>query len=213
MAKKDDVTIEETNEQVNDEPEVKEEEVTEEEKALTQDDLNKAVSKRLKEEKAKHDKDLAELRKQMQEKIKEERKEAEELAKLSQEERAKVEKEKEEMLLKSERDNLNKERQEFERDKLKLETEKQLVERKLPAQFAKYLLGDSAEETLENINTFEGEYQEAIRTEVDQRIAGPKPKLGGDKQKRYTHDQLKGMTLEEARANMDDIDKAMESGL
>lgn len=119
------------------------------------------------------------LRKEMEERIEKERKEAEELAKLSAEERAKVERERKEMELQKEREKLEQEKKKFYRERLELQTTKTLQERKLPTSFAKFVMGDDAESTLENIVEFEKQWQEALELEVNKRLGSASlPKTG-----------------------------------
>ena len=216
MAKKDDVIT--TEEQVTTEEEAKTEEIQDDEnKTLTyeehQEALNKTISQRLKDEKAKHSKELAELQKKMQEQIKEERKEAEELAKLSAEERSKVEKEKETLRIDKERKELEDDKRIFQREKLLLETEKQLAARKLPVEFAKYVIGDSAESTLESITVFEEQWQEALDTGIRDRLKGPSPQQGQQVagNKRFTSEMVDKMSQSEVNANLGAIKESMKT--
>lgn len=101
--------------------------------------------------------------------------EGERLAKMSQEERLKAEKERDELKLQQDREALEKERADFNRQKLLLETEKILVERKLPPTFAEVLVGADADTTLERINTFEQRWLEAVDVEVTERLKGKTP--------------------------------------
>lgn len=118
------------------------------------------------------------LRKEMEEKIKTERKEAEELAKLSAEERARVEAEKKELALKQREEELAEKERSFQRKKLELDTVDVLRERKLPVDFAEFVLGDDSESTLDNIVKFQERWQEAVEAEVSKRLATGKPNVG-----------------------------------
>lgn len=96
-----------------------------------------------------------------------------ELAKLSEEEKAKKQ-------LDMERQSLEKERLEFKKIKLELETTKILDERKLPTKFAKYLIADDNEQTLANINEFQENWQQAIQSEIESRLKGKTPQKNGE---------------------------------
>ena len=107
----------------------------------------------------------------MQEQIEKERKEAEELAKLS-------EKEKADRLFAQQREEFEKQKAEFEKAKLELEATKILDERKVPARFVKYVVADTAENTMANIESFEKEWKEAIQSEIESRLKGKTPQKG-----------------------------------
>lgn len=118
------------------------------------------------------------MRKEWEEKVKEERKQAEELAKLSAEERAKVEAERREADFKKKEEELLERERQFAKKQLEMDTIDVLRERKLPTTFSKFVLGKDAEETLENIVKFQEDYQQAIETEVNKRLASDVPRVG-----------------------------------
>lgn len=152
----------------------------------------------------------AEFKQTLEKEKAEARKEAEELAKLSAAERAKVEKEKEELRIDKERQELKEQRAEFEREKLLLETEKQLTQRKLPGDFAPYVIGGDAEDTLERMTVFEEQWRQAIETEIQERLKSKSPKAGAKKQGHYTRDQVEKMSQDEVAANMEAIEESMQ---
>jgi len=151
-----------------------------------------------------------EFKKELEKEKEEARKEAEELAKLSEEEKLKAEKEREEMKITKEREELNKERSEFERERLQLQAEKELASRKLPTEFAPYILGEDADDTFERITTFEEQWQNAIQSEIEERLKSKTPKLGARKQSHFTKEQVAGMSQEEVAANMAEIEESMK---
>ena len=55
----------------------------------------------------------------------------------------------------------------------------ELDKRKLPVSFAKFLLKETAEKTLENITSFETAFREAVQAEVDSKLKGKTPEKGG----------------------------------
>lgn len=143
-------------------------EPTPEPKTYTEEELQKIVDKRVTEAiKKREEKLMAE----MQEQIEKERKEAEELAKLS-------EKEKADRLFAQQREEFEKQKLEFEKAKLELEATKILDERKIPTRFVKYVVADTAENTMANIESFEKEWKEALQTEIDARLKGKTPQKG-----------------------------------
>lgn len=115
---------------------------------------------------------------EIEQRIEKERKDAEELSRLSTEERAKAEKEREEMRMSEERKKFDDEKRSFYKERLELQTSKDLQERKLPPTFAKFVMGEDAEGTLENIVNFEKNWQEAIELEVNKRLVTSTPKTG-----------------------------------
>jgi restriction endonuclease Mrr len=141
-------------------------EPVEQEKTFTQAELDSIIEKRLNKERAKWEK-----------KVKEEADEAARLAQMS-------EAEKQEALF-------NKRVQEFEereaafnaaqealsREKMLNETNKQLVSRGLPLDFADKLMANTAEDTLANIDAFEKSWQAAINNAVDSKIKGSTPTI------------------------------------
>ncbi|NGP45977.1 DUF4355 domain-containing protein [Bacillaceae bacterium SIJ1] len=149
-----------------------------EEKTFTQEDMDNAIQQRLAKEKKKFEQERKKQEKEMREQIEQEKKEAAELAKLSEEERLKVEAEKKEMQLKQREEELNEKEKEFQRKKLEMDTVEVLRERKLPPQFASLVLGEDSEDTLNNIVTFQEEWQEAIEAEVNKRLATDTPSVG-----------------------------------
>jgi hypothetical protein len=94
--------------------------------------------------------------------------EAERLAKLSADE-----KKAEEDRLRAEE--LAKKDRELTVRELQLEAVDELNKRKLPVGFAKILLGETAEDTLEKIKLFETAFREAVQAEVDSKLKGRTP--------------------------------------
>ena len=116
-------------------------------------------------------KEREKLMEQMREEIERERREAEELAKLSERERQKRE-------LEKEREKLEAEKRAFYRERMKLQAEQELLNRGLPTVLAPYVLGETAEETLNAITELEEKWREALETEVNKRLATDVPKVG-----------------------------------
>lgn len=153
-----------------------------------------------------------EYKKDLETKTEEVRREAEELAKLSAEERSKVEKEKEEMRLSKDREKLESERKEFESEKLRLQAEKELITRNLPGEFAPYIYGDDADDTMERITVFEEQWQKALQISVDERLRSKTPRLGQSKSGKFTPEQIDSMSADEINANWETISKQMQEG-
>ena len=104
-----------------------------------------------------------------QAKLETEKSEAEKLAKMSEAERFNAE------LLKQ-KDAFESERAQFNREKLELQTVKELAAEGLPTEFSSYVLADSAETIKENIKTFKTKWQAEIEKAVDERLQGRTPK-------------------------------------
>jgi hypothetical protein len=132
------------------------------EKKLTQEDFDKAISKRLAREKAKWEKEFAV-------KLEIEKKESEELAKLS-------EAEKQKKLFEKQVKEFEETKRAFENERLLNETSKQLASKNLPIEFAEMLKGNDAEKTFENIQLFEAKFNEAVEKVVTERLRGNVPK-------------------------------------
>lgn len=160
-------TMEETNnqEQVKDvEQTDQQEEQKEETITLTKEELqrkldsetDKKLEKALKTAKAKWEEEF-------NKKLEQEKEEAERLAKLSAKERQ------EEELIKREKQ-LEKRLKDLERRELKSDAISDLKEKGLPAEFADFLLGKDAEETLNNINSLKKTFDEAVNQAIKEKL-------------------------------------------
>ena len=125
------------------------------------EDMEAKLQKMLEDAKAKWEKDLVE-------RLEKERKEQQRLSTLSDEEK------KQAMMEARESELAEKERQLLMRS-LELDTIKILDEEKLPVKFAKFLIGEDSESTLENIKTFKTEWRNALNAAVDKRLGGRTP--------------------------------------
>ncbi|WP_129692325.1 DUF4355 domain-containing protein [Gottfriedia acidiceleris] len=140
---------------------------TEEElQAKLQSETDRRVTEALKKQQAKWEEDF-------KTKLETEKKEAQRLAKLSAEEQ--------------EREKFDKERKEFEaeklqhqRDALELQTTKILADKKLPTQFASFLITENdADKVKAHIDSFEQTFQSAVQAAVEERLKGSAPKVPG----------------------------------
>lgn len=136
---------------------------TEEEvQAMLQKETDRKTTKALETAKSKWEAEY-------QAKLETEKSEAEKLAKMSEAERFNAE------LLKQ-KDAFESERAQFNREKLELQTVKELAAEGLPTEFSSYVLADSAETIKENIKTFKTKWQAEIEKAVDERLQGRTPK-------------------------------------
>lgn len=163
------------NNQVNDGAQHQEQETTNTEKTFTQSELDSIIEKRLSKERAKWEK-----------KVKEEADEAARMAQMSEAEKQEALFNKRVKELEEREALFNQQQVALQRDKMLNETNKQLVSRGLPLDFADKLMAETAEDTLANIDAFEKQWQEAINNAVDSKIKGstptsPLPKNNGNK--------------------------------
>ncbi len=128
-------------------------------------EISKAVNTALENRDAKHQKDL-------QQAVNDALAEKERLSKLSEKER------KDEELSKREKD-LEKRLADIERKELLADAVSDLNKKELPAEFAEVLLGEDAESTLKNINTFKESFDKAVNDAVKEKLRQDTPPAGG----------------------------------
>lgn len=104
-----------------------------------------------------------------QAKLEAEKSEAEKLAKMSEAERFESE-------LSKQKEAFETERAQFNREKLELQTVKELSAEGLPTSFSSYVLADSAETIKDNIKNFKSMWQAEIEKAVNERLQGRTPK-------------------------------------
>ena len=116
-------------------------------------------------------------------------------------------------MLRIEKEKFEAEKQQFARERMLMETNKQMIQRNLPTDFAEYLLSDSAEKTLDNINQFQKTWDAALNNAVNAKLAGTSPVLPekDNKQVNYSMDDIKNMSTEEIMANFDSIQHALKN--
>lgn len=121
------------------------------------------------------DRRVNQAQKKWQEKQKEiveaEKAEAARLAKMSAAEREKAQYEKERAEFEAEKAKLQQER-------LVSQVEKELVTKGLDANFAKYVIADTEEDILNNINNLKNLFDKAVNEAIKEKIATPAPKRG-----------------------------------
>ena len=126
-------------------------------KAMIQKEADRRVTEALKKKEEKTKDEIAEAKK-----------EALELAKLSEKERIERERQKE-------IDDFKKEKAEFQREKLKLEAQQDLVKKGLNPIYAEFLVKDDAEKTLKNINAFDEQYRKDLEEGIKAKLKGKTP--------------------------------------
>ncbi|MDM8100942.1 DUF4355 domain-containing protein [Oceanobacillus oncorhynchi] len=133
-------------------------------KAEVDSQVSKAVDKALKNREEKHQEEI-------QKAIDDAIAEKERLSKLSEKERQQEE------LTQREKKILERE-EEIKRAQLRSDAVADLQEKKLPSDFADFLLGDDAEITLENINSFKKAFDEAVNAQVKVALRQETPPSG-----------------------------------
>ena len=154
---------------------------TEEEVAKRlQSETDKRVSQALATAKAKWESEF-------QEKLQQEKSEAEKLAKMSEAERNQLQLDQ----MKQEFEN---ERKQFLREKMELQTVKELSANGLPTEFSKFVLADTAEDVRENIKVLKDAFALAIEQAVEKRLQGTTPKASSQKGVTVTKEQFGKMS-------------------
>lgn len=147
--------------------EEQQEQEQQEERKFTQEELNQAVAKRVKRERGKWEKEVAEAKK-----------EAQRLAELTEEERA-------EELNRLKDEKITKLEAIIHRMNLESDTVDRLAIEGLPIEFKTFLMQDDAETTNTNIKAFKEVFLKAVQEEVDKRLKGKTPSSGGNAKKVY----------------------------
>jgi hypothetical protein len=107
-----------------------------------------------------------------QKELEEQKNEAARLAKLS-------EKERQQAIFDKEREDFEKEKEQFRKEQLFVEKGKQLAKQGMPADFASRINGETAEEILEDVKAIREEWDKAVETKVNERLASKnKTKIG-----------------------------------
>lgn len=130
--------------------------------------------------------------------------EAKKLERMSAEEKAKYQFEKE-------RKEFEESKAAFAKQQLQLAVGAELQKRNLPSDFAKYLAGDTAQQSTENINVFEKAFNEAVSNIVNERMRGTPPKDSNGNNKTFTKEQLENMSPEEINKNWSAVSSSMKS--
>ena len=167
-------------------------------KTFTQDELNKIVAERVAKERRKLD---AEILKQqeMQEKLIEE--ESEKLAKMTEAEKVKAKAERERKKFEEKVARYEAEMRAFEQEKIKTQTMKLLDEKGLPIELCQFINSSTADEIMDNVNTFYKCFNEAVEQVVTERLRGKSPSVSTVSKNTFSMEQLRGMSVEEINKN------------
>lgn len=132
---------------------------------FSQDEVNEIISKRLKKEQAKWERDF-------KTKLEEEKKEAERLANLNAEQRKEEEYQKRLKEVEEREKTLRLQEERVEAIQI-------LNDRGLSPDFVDFLMANDSQTTLDNINNFEKAFKEALKVEISKRLPSGTPSSGG----------------------------------
>lgn len=148
----------------------------EEVKTFTQDEVDKFIKDRLTREQTKWDKAI-------EKKVADKIKESQRLSELSEDEL------KAETLTQKEQE-IEEREQRIRSRELLIDAEDALRERKLPADFAPFLLAEDEEATMENINVFKKAFNDAVKSEVKNELTGETPQVNKNKDSTLTRKKI-----------------------
>lgn len=114
--------------------------------------------------------------------------------------------------LAEERESLEAEKAAFAQQRMEVAVGQELCKRGLPAAFAPWLAGETAEESAQRIDTFEVLFQEAIAQAVTSRMRGCGAPKAPQAARGYSREELRNMTHQEINANWTAVQRALESG-
>ena len=125
-------------------------------------------------------------------------------------EEAKIEAERKAKLTEAEK--LAEERKEFESMKRQFEyeqrvnsTSKVLASNNLPIEFADFLIAESDEATTQRVDLFKNAFNEALEKALTERLRGNTPKTSTVKNRTFTANDIKNMSVEEINKNWEQI--------
>ena len=150
-----------------------------EEKTFTQAELDKILNKKFA---------------QWQKKTEEAKIEAERKAKLTEAEK-----------LAEERKEFEAMRKQFEYEKRVNSTSKVLASNNLPVEFADFLIAESDEATTQRVDLFKNAFNEALEKALTERLRGNTPKTATVKNRTFTANDIKNMSVEEINKNWEQI--------
>jgi hypothetical protein len=137
-------------------------------------------------------------------KLEKEKSEAEKLAQLSESEKAKME-------IQRQKDEFENERKQFLREKLELQTVKELASIGLPTEFSRFIVHENsnADEIKKSIEVLKTEFEKAIEEAVNKKLQGTTPKVTTKKDgTTVTKEQFRKMGYEE-RMKIFESDEAL----
>lgn len=112
--------------------------------------------------------------------------------------------------LEAEREALEAEKAAFARQRMEVAVGQELGRRNLPTAFAPWLTGETTEESVQRIETFEVLFQEAIAATVTNRMRGAGAPRAPPPAHSYSREELRNMTHQEINANWEAVRRALE---
>ena len=167
-------------------------------KTFTQEEVNEMIAKRIARETKKIE---AEREKAYQAQLEAELKESERLMQLNEADRLKAKAEKERKQFEEERKKFEEQMKAFEKQKIRDQTIQMLDERKIPIALAQFITSENADEIMDNVNTFQKCFDEAVEQVVAERLKGKSPSTSTVSKNTYSMEQLRGMSVEEINKN------------
>ena len=186
------------NNVVTEEVQVQDTETQEQVKTFTQEEVNEMIAKRIARETKKIE---AEREKAYQAQLEAELKESERLMQMNEADRLKAKAEKERKQFEEERKKFEEQMKAFEKQKIRDQTIQMLDERKIPIALAQFITSENADEIMDNVNTFQKCFDEAVEQVVAERLKGKSPSTSTVSKNTYSMEQLRGMSVEEINKN------------
>ena len=187
------------NTQLNNDVEAAQIESTE--KTYTQEQVNEMIARRVARETKKIE---AEKEKAYQAQLEAELKESERLAQMNEADRVKAKAEKERKQFEQEKKLFAEQMKAFEQQKIKNQTMQMLGERNMPVELAQFITSQKADEIMDNVNTFQKHFNEAVEKVVAERLRGKTPSVS-TMSKGFNMNDLKNMSPAEINANWNKI--------
>ena len=115
--------------------------------------------------------------------------------------RLKAKAEKERKQFEEEKRMFNEQMKAFEQQKIRNQTMQMLDERKIPVALAQFITSENADEIMDNVNTFQKCFDEAVEQVVAERLKGKSPSTSTVSKNTFRMEQLRGMSVEEFNKN------------
>lgn len=176
-------------------------------KTFTQEEVNEMIAKRVARETKKIE---AEKQKAYQAQLEAELKESERLMQMNEADRLKAKAEKERKQFEEEKKLFEEQMKAFEQQKIKNQTMHMLGERNMPVELAQFITSQNADEIMENVNTFQKYFNEAVEKVVAERLRGKSPSTATISKNTFSMEQLKGMSVEEINKNWETIKRNLK---
>ena len=146
----------------------------------------------------------AEKEKAYQAQLDSELKESQRLAQMNEADRVKAKAEKERKQFEQEKKLFAEQMKAFEQQKIKNQTMQMLGERNMPVELAQFITSQNADEIMDNVNTFQKHFNEAVEKVVAERLRGKTPSVS-TMSKGFNMNDLKNMSPAEINANWNKI--------